>query len=133
MWEYLVEKIKPLPKSDDSDIKAIKRSNNPGKVKAVEQNPDDNYQTHQKTSSHLKRALQCPVCHSRMNREYISNIEIDRCEKCGGIFLDKGELEMIHPSGHSSYAPDSGKTTFSQKKDRYLVYTPHGLSNKVRD
>lgn len=63
-----------------------------------------------------------------MQREFIGKVEIDRCPVCGGIFLDRGELETISHQNPSSYTP-------AQKSDHreYIVYTPHGLSDHVRD
>ncbi len=48
--------------------------------------------------------LDCPVCHSRfkdsfkMRRQffvYSYPVEIDRCSRCGGVWLDKYELEIL--------------------------------------
>lgn len=44
------------------------------------------------------RKVKCPKCNEKMERhEYIdaSRIFIDECFKCGGIWLDKGELGAI--------------------------------------
>lgn len=41
----------------------------------------------------------CPRCHHPMLKQDVKydgdNVEIDRCGKCGGIWLDKGEIERI--------------------------------------
>jgi Zn-finger nucleic acid-binding protein len=43
--------------------------------------------------------LHCPRCHVHMLVQDIKyetdHVEIDRCGKCGGIWLDKGEVEKI--------------------------------------
>src|ERR1700720_3673498 len=47
--------------------------------------------------------LHCPICHTHMliqdvkhDKEYV---EIDRCGKCGGIWLDKGEVQKVMAIG----------------------------------
>jgi hypothetical protein len=37
----------------------------------------------------------CPKDGTGLKQEKIGEIEIDICEKCGGIWLDRGELEEI--------------------------------------
>ncbi len=39
--------------------------------------------------------MNCPNCKSEMSKIKERDITIDRCEKCGGIFLDKGELNIL--------------------------------------
>ena len=37
----------------------------------------------------------CPLDNTKMKKEIISNIIIDRCNSCGGVWLDSGELEIV--------------------------------------
>ncbi|MFC7328719.1 zf-TFIIB domain-containing protein [Marinactinospora rubrisoli] len=37
----------------------------------------------------------CPKCQSRMTTYDRQGVRIDQCERCRGIFLDRGELEQI--------------------------------------
>jgi uncharacterized protein len=39
--------------------------------------------------------MKCPRCGSQMNELVIEHVKIDRCGACGGVFLDKGELEIL--------------------------------------
>lgn len=42
--------------------------------------------------------IECPKCGGHLNPQeytYCSQIMIDRCQKCGGIWLDRGELEAL--------------------------------------
>lgn len=39
--------------------------------------------------------LACPKCGGRLRRYERSGIMIERCDACGGIFLDRGELECL--------------------------------------
>lgn len=52
-------------------------------------------------------ALACPQCGSDMkefNYAYDSNIFVDRCDRCGGIWLDPNEI--IDIAKHVQYNPD---------------------------
>ncbi|WP_229067338.1 zf-TFIIB domain-containing protein [Actinoplanes sp. DH11] len=39
--------------------------------------------------------MTCPKCHGEMRVYERSNVTIDQCTECRGIFLDRGELEKI--------------------------------------
>jgi Zn-finger nucleic acid-binding protein len=41
------------------------------------------------------RPLRCPKCAARLEATLMGPIEIDCCVGCGGIFLDRGELDAI--------------------------------------
>jgi len=41
--------------------------------------------------------MQCPVCKEPMVTLELNNVEIDYCFDCGGIWLDRGELEELVP------------------------------------
>jgi hypothetical protein len=45
---------------------------------------------------------QCPLGHGALVEEQHGPIVIDRCEKCGGIWLDKGELEGMNRQAQES-------------------------------
>lgn len=40
--------------------------------------------------------LKCPRCGSEMNEVALEHVKVDRCIGCGGIFFDKGELEILN-------------------------------------
>ena len=44
------------------------------------------------------RGMACPKCGSPMGEVDLEGIKIDRCEGCGGVFFDKGELELLRQS-----------------------------------
>jgi len=75
------------------------------------------------------RRLRCPNCRADMRYELLGSVEIDRCPECGGVFLDRGELAELTGEEQSSYLPQSR----SGGGQSVLVYTPHGLSNHVRE
>jgi Zn-finger nucleic acid-binding protein len=39
--------------------------------------------------------MNCPACSNPMITMELQNVEIDHCLKCGGIWLDEGELEIL--------------------------------------
>jgi uncharacterized protein len=39
--------------------------------------------------------IKCPRCGSEMNEVAVEHVKVDRCTGCGGVFLDKGELEIL--------------------------------------
>jgi len=43
----------------------------------------------------------CPVDACTMKKEVVHNIIIDRCTRCGGVWLDKSELEILRQRIHS--------------------------------
>jgi ribosomal protein L37AE/L43A len=40
-------------------------------------------------------ALQCPRCNERLQAVMFEGVEIDACDKCGGVWLDANELQAI--------------------------------------
>ncbi len=42
--------------------------------------------------------MHCPKCGMPLQEVRFQNIDVDTCFSCGGIFLDKGEIDVIaHP------------------------------------
>lgn len=40
--------------------------------------------------------MNCPLCvERRLEPVYVDGVEIDVCENCGGVWLDRGELERM--------------------------------------
>jgi len=46
-------------------------------------------------------SMRCPRCDGTLQESKVDEVSIDTCEKCGGIWLDSGELEQLtkHESG----------------------------------
>ena len=40
-------------------------------------------------------AVQCPKCDGHLVELTYEDVQIDRCDKCNGIWLDAGELESL--------------------------------------
>ena len=43
----------------------------------------------------LASIVSCPKCDGSLSEISFEEVLIDRCEKCGGIWLDAGELERL--------------------------------------
>ena len=39
--------------------------------------------------------MHCPKCGMKMQTVRMGNIDVDACFSCGGVFLDKGEMDVI--------------------------------------
>ncbi len=39
--------------------------------------------------------MRCPRCDGDLKQNKFEEVEIDVCEKCGGVWLDSGELEQL--------------------------------------
>jgi uncharacterized protein with PIN domain len=40
-------------------------------------------------------SMQCPRCDGRLMEMKADEVTIDTCDKCGGVWLDSGELEQL--------------------------------------
>lgn len=40
-------------------------------------------------------SMKCPRCEGTLNATSFEGVEIDTCDKCGGVWLDSGELEQL--------------------------------------
>ena len=40
-------------------------------------------------------SMKCPRCDGSLNESKFEEVSIDVCDKCGGVWLDSGELEQV--------------------------------------
>lgn len=40
-------------------------------------------------------SMRCPRCDGNLKESQVEGVTIDTCEKCGGVWLDSGELEQL--------------------------------------
>ncbi len=40
-------------------------------------------------------SMNCPRCDGSLKMNNFEGVDIDTCEKCGGVWLDSGELEQL--------------------------------------
>ena len=43
-------------------------------------------------SSHAHR---CPTCGGTLKEQHVEQVKIDECQDCGGVWLDRGELDQL--------------------------------------
>ena len=41
------------------------------------------------------KSLKCPRCGTALTERLFQTVKLDACEKCKGVWLDAGELEMV--------------------------------------
>lgn len=46
--------------------------------------------------------LECPKCDGELHESDYENIKIDICDKCGGVWLDAGELAQVVEQNENS-------------------------------
>jgi uncharacterized protein with PIN domain len=47
--------------------------------------------------------MQCPRCDGSLKETKIEEVSVDTCDKCGGVWLDSGELEQLTKKDSSSW------------------------------
>ena len=50
--------------------------------------------------------MRCPKCDLQMSPKEFDGVEVDRCFGCGGVYVDKGEMEQIAASFDAAGLPD---------------------------
>ncbi|HEX20612.1 MAG TPA: hypothetical protein ENG78_07330 [Acidiferrobacteraceae bacterium] len=83
---------------DKGELEAIEETIENDYIEELEKFPD--YVGSAYTMALQKKAAEitCPDCNTTMERKeyaYTSQIMIDKCPKCHGIWLDKGELQAL--------------------------------------
>jgi Zn-finger nucleic acid-binding protein len=66
--------------------------------------------------------MRCPVCKKTLVRTSRQGIEIDYCQSCLGVWLNRGELEKILENSLKN--PEKPIHASSKKTDRFQVYPP---------
>ncbi|MBX7058077.1 MAG: zf-TFIIB domain-containing protein [Leptospirales bacterium] len=132
MWEYLIKALRPLStRAPDSDIRAPHGASGAEAGRSAEHTPATQLR-HESAGGAAgtapqrdlkQRGLQCPQCAATMQTKLLDSVAIDECPGCGGVFLDRGELEEIRGEWHEERAG----------RGSLLLYTPHGLTDHVRD
>ena len=49
--------------------------------------------------------LTCPKCGSEMRNYERNQVHVDQCTGCGGLFLDRGELEVLVAAENAWHQP----------------------------
>jgi Zn-finger nucleic acid-binding protein len=68
------------------------------------------------TKRKRRSALACPECNGRLTPERVEGIEIDRCSRCVGVWLDAGEYDAVRRHieyPHSAASPNRESAGFT--------------------
>ena len=69
--------------------------------------------------------MNCPKCKTaELTPETFDNTEIDRCPRCAGMFLDRGELEQMIANQAGALADNPEFTVLSDKHDMMIGKCP---------
>ena len=44
-------------------------------------------------------SMKCPRCDGTLKGRKVEGVSVDSCDKCGGVWLDSGELEQLTKKG----------------------------------
>ncbi len=83
---------------DRGELEAIEETRERDYSKELRRMPDLGYRAYLLAEQKSERMLQCPSCNNEMEtREYArcSQVMIDVCPKCHGIWLDQGEIKEL--------------------------------------
>ncbi len=71
--------------------------------------------------------LICPKCRGEMRTYERNGVQVDQCEECRGIFLDRGELEQLLEAADPSVPAEH-----SSEEDREQPHVDHERSRGRR-
>ncbi|MFT3685436.1 MAG: zf-TFIIB domain-containing protein [Phycisphaerales bacterium] len=75
--------------------------------------------THNVQPSETDGLLRCPNDNSRMEKEKVGSIVIDRCNSCGRLWLDNGELDAL--LAHESTVKEADAGPFGRESGRMAL------------
>lgn len=75
------------------------------------------------TRPEAKAPIVCPKCLAQMLPVKRFGVEIDQCTGCGGIFLDRGELEVLSQA-EANYYTVSQQPMPAQRYEASQQYMP---------
>jgi uncharacterized protein len=62
-------------------------------------------------------ALRCPKCDAPMRMYERNGVHVDRCTDCGGIFLDRGELDRLITAESTYYESSDDRRQDDRRED----------------
>ncbi|HIH05236.1 TPA: zf-TFIIB domain-containing protein [Candidatus Woesearchaeota archaeon] len=71
-----------------------------------------------------RAAIGCPRCSTFLRKERMrklahpSGATLDVCDACGGMWLDKDEVKLLHRSSTSQSGKGTGRKTIKNKNKR---------------
>lgn len=65
------------------------------KVRQLRKKLDEQREKHRAVQEREVHWMRCPKCGSQLHEKEEGSVKVDVCDRCGGFFVDKGELELI--------------------------------------
>jgi PAT family beta-lactamase induction signal transducer AmpG len=65
--------------------------------------------------------IRCPKCRADMRQIEIEDVEVDRCTRCGGIWFDAGEMELLR-TREAAAAIDTGRASDGKRYNAIAEY-----------
>ncbi|MBI5021388.1 MAG: zf-TFIIB domain-containing protein [Ignavibacteriales bacterium] len=82
--------IKPSEKEEEYFLKL-----ETAKLKKLAEERDKEMKKKERDELKKLHWMHCPKCGQKLETINITNVEVDRCFHCNGVWLDEGELEKI--------------------------------------
>ena len=93
---------------DRGELEAIQESHEHDYTQELTRMPDLGYNAYELAMQKSGRVLRCPKCDVEMeSREYArcSQVLIDVCPRCRGVWLDRGEIQALELFFERSHLP----------------------------
>jgi Zn-finger nucleic acid-binding protein len=78
----------------------------------------------------------CPKCQNTLRERRRDDVMLDICPGCGGVWLDRGELEKLTASERSYYRRDDDDDDWDdddgRRRERYEARGPVGYEERPR-
>ena len=69
--------------------------------------------------------MNCPVCNLPLTMTDRQGVEIDYCQKCRGVWLDRGELDKIIERSYNAQTQQPSQETHFNEPRRDSQYDTH--------
>ena len=80
----------------------------------------------------MTESLTCPKCGSEMRSYERNQVVVDQCTGCGGLFLDRGELERLVEAESSFYSKPQSSAPPQQEHRDDRKYDDRGKGKKKK-
>lgn len=87
------------------------------KVRHLRKKLDEEREKQRLTQEQQAHWMRCPKCGAQLHEKEQASVKLDVCERCGGLFLDKGELELVIRMSHK----DTFLDRVAKRVDRFFT------------
>lgn len=68
--------------------------------------------------------MKCPKCSTEMDEIRKLDVVVDSCSRCGGMWLDAGELDELRAAARDSRIAEQGNRSSQRADDAELIGQP---------